>query len=171
MQNTNKILCNMAQSLTDAEKYRARLNIGTHAIYAVQPSSETHIIGQTEASDGQFIFSRSGVSGPGLFLLSLHFYIDSAGTKPNENVIPVWVTVRRNKSGGGKNAVTGYTADITRLDQNGPWHGRFDIFQVVTDKLTAMDFIVNFEPYKIPQNTPVVCEVTGAMIGNVEPTP
>lgn len=171
MQSTNKVLCNFDQQLTELEKYTARANLGTFGLYEIQASSTTHTIDQTEASDGQFVFSRTGVSGPGVFLLSILFYISPYGTKPNENVIPLWVSVRRNKTGGAHNDVVGYTVDLTRLEQNGPWQGRLDIFQTVTEKLENMEFFVDFEPYKIPQNTPVECRVSGVLIGNIELTP
>lgn len=171
MQSTNKILCNFNQGLTELEKYTARNNLGTPSMYEVQARSTTHTVTQTEAQNGQFFFSKSAAK-PGLYLLSIQFYISPDGTKPNENVIPLWIGVRRNYSGGSTNSVIGYTADLVRVENNGPWHCRVDIFQMITDsRIESMDFIVDFEDWKIPQNTPVECRVSGVLIGNIEPTP
>lgn len=169
----NKVLYNIDQraETTDAEKKTARDNIGAPGLYDIPPSSTTHTIDQTEATSGQFIFSKEATQA-GLYLLSLHLYISPAGTKPNENVLPLHITVERKYSGGTSNAVVGYTADLTQLEQNGPWQTRIDIFQTIeSQNLTSLEFIVNFEANKIPQGTPVRCYVTGVLIGNIEPTP
>lgn len=171
MSKQNKVLCNIDQQLTELEKYTARANLGTFGMYDIQPSSTTHTITQTEATSGQFFFSYEATQA-GLYLLSLHLYISPAGTKPNENVVPLHITVERNYSSGGTNAVVGYTADLTQLEQNGPWQTRIDIFQTITSQdLTSLEFIVNFEANKIPQDTPVRCYVTGVFFGNINPTP
>lgn len=171
MQSTNKVLCNFDQQLTELEKYTARANLGTFGLYGIQASSTTHTLTQTEAQNGQFFFSKSAAK-PGLYLLSLHLYVSPDGTKPNENIVPLWIGIRRNYSGGSTNAVTGYTADLVRVENNSPWQCRIDIFQMITDaRIESLDFIIDFEDWKIPQNTPVQCDVGGVFIGNIEPTP
>lgn len=165
----NKVLYNIDQraETTEAEKKTARDNIGALGLYDIPPISTTHTIDQTEATSGLFFFSM-GVTEAGLYLLSLHLYISPDGTKPNENVVPLHITVERNYSGGSTNAVVGYTADLTQLAQNGPWQTRVDIFQTINSHdLTSLEFIVNFEANKIPQGTPVRCYVTGVHIGNI----
>ena len=171
MSKQNKVLCNLDQQLTKLQKYTARANIGTFRMYDIQPTSTTHTIDQTEAANGQFSFSKVEAQA-GLYLLSLHLYISPAGTKPNDSVVPLHITVDRHYSGGSSNAVVGYTADLTQLEQNGPWQTRIDIFQTITTQdLTILEFEVNFEANKIPQGTPVRCYVTGVFIGNTKPTP
>ena len=172
MQSTNKVLCNFAQGLTELEKYTARGNLGTFGMYGIQANSTTHIVTQTESQNGQFFFSKSTAKS-GLYLLSLHLYIAPDGTKPNDNIVPLWIGVRRNYNGGSStNAVLGYTADLVRVENNGPWQCRVDIFQFITDpSITSLDFIIDFEDWKIPQDTPVQCNVSGVLIGNIDPTP
>ena len=172
MSNQNKVLCNLDQQLTELEKYTARGNLGTFGMYDIQANSTTHTVTQTEAQNGRFFFSTNATKS-GLYLLSVHLYISPNGTKPNDNVIPLWIEVIRNYNGGSRtNAVIGYTADLVRVENNGPWHCRLDIFQFITDPtITSMDFIIDFEDLKIPQNTPVKCDTTGVLIGNIEPTP
>lgn len=171
MQSTNKVLCNFNQGLTELEKYTARGNLGTFGLYEIQPSSTTHTVDQTESQNGQFFFSKSTTQS-GLYLLSLNFYIAPDGTHPNNNIVPLWLNVRRNYSGGSMNSVPGYTLDLTRLEQNGPWQGRIDIFQMIAlDNLASLDFIVDFEDWNLPQGTPVQCSVGGVLIGNINPTP
>lgn len=170
MSKQNKVLCNLDQQLTELQKYTARANIGTFGMYDIQPTSTTHTIDQTEAAKGKFSFSK-GETHAGLYLLSLHLYISPAGTKPNDSVVPLHITVGRKYSGGTSNAVVGYTADLTQLDQNGPWQTRTDIFQTIdSQELTSLDFDVIFEANKIPQGTPVQCYVTGVLIGNIDAT-
>lgn len=171
MQNTNKILCNFDQQLTELEKYTARANLGTFGMYEIQPSSTTHTVNQTESQNGQFFFSK-GATQAGLYQLSVQLYISPDGTKPNDSIVPLWIGVRRNYSGGSMNSVIGYTTNLTRLENNGPWQCRIDMFQMITNSaITSMDFIVDFEDWKIPQGTPVECRVAGVLIGNIEPTP
>lgn len=166
MQSMNKVLCNFAQGLTELEKYIARGNLGTFGMYGIQANSTTHTVTQTEAQNGQFFFSKTTTKS-GLYLLSVQLYISPDGTKPNDNVIPLWIDVRRNYSGGSMNSVIGYTADLVRIENNGPWQCRLDIFQFIIDPtITSMDFIISFEDYKIPQNTPVQCNASGVLIGN-----
>ena len=170
MQSTNKILCNFDQQLTELEKYTARGNLGTFGMYDIQASSTTHTVDQTESQNGQFFFSKN-TTQTGLYQLSVHLYVSPDGTKPNDAIVPIWLTVRRNYSGGSTNSVGYYTADLTRLEQNGPWHCRLDIFQMITDsRIESLDFIIDFEDWKIPQNTPVRCDVSGVLIGNIEPS-
>lgn len=172
MQNTNKVLCNFNQQLTELEKYTARANLGVYTLYEIQPSSTTHTVDQTESQNGQFFFSRTGVSKVGLYQLSIQLYISPDGTKPSDSIVPLWIGVRRNYSGGSMNSVIGYTTNLTRLENNGPWQCRIDMFQmIVNSAITSMDFIIDFEDWKIPQGTPVECRVTGVLIGNIEPTP
>lgn len=169
MQSTNKVLCNFDQQLTELEKYTARGNLGTFGLYEIQPSSTTHTVDQTESQNGQFFFSKGTTQG-GLYQLSLQLYISPDGTKPNESIIPLWIGVRRNYSGGSMNSVIGYTTNLTRLEQNGPWQCRIDIFQMITNSaIMSMDFIIDFEEWKIPQGTPVECRVSGVLIGNIIP--
>jgi hypothetical protein len=171
MQPTNKILCNMAQTLSDAEKYQGRTNIGTFGLYSIQPTSTTHTIDQTESGNGYFSFTK-GATASGLYLLSLHLYIAPDGTHPSDNVIPLHISVTRHYSGGGTNAEVGYTADLTQLAQNGPWETRLDLFQTIENiGITSFDFTFQFEANKIPQGTPINCYATGVLIGNIEPTP
>lgn len=168
----NKILCNFDQQLTELEKYTARGNLGVFTLYEIQSSSITHTVDQTEAQNGNFSFSRTGVSKVGLYLLSVQLYISPDGTKPNDSIVPIWLDITRHYSGGEQNTIDGYTADITRLEQNGPWLCRLDIFVLNTrSDLASLEFDINFEDWKIPQNTPVECRVTGILIGNIEPTP
>lgn len=171
MSKQNKVLCNIDQQLTELQKYTARTNIDSFGMYDIQSTSTTHTIDQTEAANGQFSFSK-GETQAGMYFLSLHLYISPAGTKPNDSVVPLHITVVRNYSGGTSNAVVGYTADLTQLEQNGPWQTRIDIFQDITSQdLTSLEFEVNFEANKIPHGTPVRCYVTGVLIGNINPTP
>lgn len=164
----NKVLYNIDQrsETTDAEKKTARDNIGAPGLYEIQPSSTTHTVDQTESQNGQFTFSV-GATQPGLYLLSIQLYVSPDGTHPNDNIIPLWIDVTRHH-GGTTNSIVGYATNLTRLDSNGPWQCRLDIFQMDTDSaITSMDFEVNFEDGKIPQGTPVKCRVTGVLIGNI----
>jgi hypothetical protein len=167
----NKVLCNFNQGLTELEKYTARGNLGTFGMYDIQSTSTTHTVTQTESNNGYFSFSK-GATASGLYLLSLHLYIAPDGTHPSDNVIPLHISVTRHYSGGGTNAEVGYTADLTKLAQNGPWETRLDLFQTIENLgLTSFDFTFQFEANKIPQGTPIKCYATGVLIGNIEPTP
>lgn len=168
----NKVLYNIDQraETTDAEKKTARDNIGAPGLYDIPPSSTTHTVDQTESQNGRFVFSK-GTTQAGLYLLSIQLYVSPDGTHPNDNIIPLWIDVTRHH-GGTTNSIVGYATNLTRLDSNGPWQCRLDIFQMDTDSaITSMDFEVHFEKLKIPQGTPVACRVTGVLIGSIEPTP
>lgn len=170
MNDTNKVLCNIAQTLTPQTRYQARDNIDTVTVYDVKAISTSHTVTQQEAQNGEFSINVL-IRTPGLYLISPCLYISPNGTRPNENVVPFRVNVRRNYSDSSHNSVFGYTADLTRLDQNGPWWGRFDLFlNVVQSTITSLDFFFQFEPYKIPQNTPIDVSFSMNIIGNIDPS-
>lgn len=165
MSASNKLIFSLAQNLTDSEKYQGRANIGALSKYRILPVTLNHTVTQQEAASGQFSFSVNATQA-GLYLLSLHLYVSPDGTKPNENLVPLLLDVTRHSSSGGSGSLSNYATTLTRLEQNGPHSCRVDIFQNVYEQLSSLEFVVNSEPYKIPQNTPVKFDFFGAVLGN-----
>ena len=160
MQPTNKILCNMAQTLSDAEKAQARSNIGAivKAYYTADVLS--HNISNDDAQNGYFgiTYPSSAQQFNGLLLCNAELIV-GAGDGIGNAVNPVIVRIKLKDSNNVEHTDTVNTGVLCRTSNNSDWRyvGTFFFDFSRISQYTFVSMVLEFDtgPYVIPQNTDV----------------
>jgi len=169
MQNTNKILCNMSQSLTDAAKAQARNNIGAvcKAYYTADVLS--HNITQNDAQNGYFgiMYPSSSQRFDGLLLCNVEMIV-GAGSGIGNAVNPVVLRIKLTDSNNVEHTDTVSTGVLCRTSNDTDWRyvGTFffDFSRISQYTFVSMKLEFYTGPYVIPQNTDVILSIQRDMI-------
>ena len=168
MQNTNKILCNMSQSLTDAEKAQARSNIGAAAgIVGSIYKSDTVTLDSTQAQNGSYTLSipvpdNLKVDGEIIMQLSISKWGDSQQA-PSQDRIPVKMTLTLYM--GGASNVDQFGGEFERYANNVAHYLGVTVSRSWDAGATTLEVQFNWASGVIPQNTKLEFAASGFIIG------
>ncbi len=169
MQPTNKILCNMAQTLSDAEKAQARSNIGTFGMHDITEAEQSQTVGGGSVN---LQYTVGSSLHTGVYLLNIDLSVSPDGLVPTDKAVPCVIFVDMNRSGGGVTPLSMFTGALTRIESSGGYDlGMSVMLPVYVDNALSFRFNCEFEIGKLPQGTVVKFNAKGVLIGNVEPTP
>ena len=169
MQNTNKILCNLDQQLTDAEKAQARANIGAVVKSYYTANVLTHNTTNDDAQNGYFDieYLASAQQFSGLLLCNVEVIV-GAGSGIGNNVNPLVIRIKLTDNNNVVHTDTVATGVLCRTSNNSDWRyvGTFffDFSRVSQYQFVSMKLEVDTGPYVIPQNTDVNLSIQRDMI-------
>ena len=169
MQNTNKILCNFNQGLTELEKYTARANLGTFGMYDITEAEQSQTVGGGSVN---LQYTVGSALHKGVYLLNINLSVSPDGSVPTDKAVPCVIFVDMNRSGGGVTPVSIFTGSLTRIESSGGYElGMSVMLPVDVDNALSFRFNCEFEIGKLPQGTVVNFNANGVLIGNFDPTP
>jgi hypothetical protein len=155
MQPTNKILCNMTQTLSDAEKAQARSNIGACAITSQFVLSGSHTITSAEASNGYFEIEHTLTNSQKgkIWLESIGLITTSS---LSDDVVPMTVHHRYTYDGGGQNIDSPKTGIFAKV-KNSTTFG-VDLKNMMS-LATGVSYVFNFGVNKIAEGVVINYEI------------
>lgn len=155
MQSTNKVLCNMAQTLSDAEKAQARANIGACAITSQFVLSGSHTITSAEASNGYFEIEHTLLNSQKgkIWLESIGLITTSS---LSDDVVPITVHHRYTYDEGGQNIDSPKTGIFAKV-KNSTTFG-VDLTNMMS-LVTGVSYVFNFGVNKIGEGVVINYEI------------
>ena len=159
MQNTNKILCNMSQALTNAEKTQARANIGAAAIVSQFVLSGSHTITSAE-SNGNFKIEHTLTNSQKgkIWLESISLITTSS---LSNDVVPMTVHHKYTYDGGGQNIDNPKTGIFAKV-KNSATFG-VDLKSTMSH-VTGVSYVFNFGVDKIAEGVVINYEIDVSVI-------
>lgn len=174
MQNSNKILCNLDQQLTDDEKAQARANIGAAATGSGGGyvgnivGTDTFDVDSTIEANHTYEFQ---VSVPedrrvsGICIMHFTMRVGTGNTQTiSDDKIPMNVYVELISSGGGRSS-RGFNGTFGRLG-NGDTNWLSLVGVVPIDStLATIEVSFDWPAYRIPNGAKLSCGFVGEVIG------
>lgn len=164
MQNTNKILCNLDQQLTDDEKAQARANIKACAKGYYPADVASHTITAGEAQNGYFsiIYTNTQQRFDCLLMCMLELVV-GANAGIGNNVNPVVVRIKLTDTNNVEHTDTVSTGVLCRTANGNDWRYvasfLFDFARLSQYGFVSMKIEIDTGPYVIPQNTDITVSV------------
>lgn len=175
MQNTNKILCNMNQSLTDAEKAQARANIGAAASGSGGGGGYVGNIVVTDSFDVDSTIEANHtyefqVSVPadrrvaGICVVWVYMNVRNGNTVTIGNdKIPMNVYVKSISTGGGRSS-RGFNGTFGRLNNgDNNWLSLVGVIPI-DSTLVTLGISFDWPSYGIPNGAKLSCGFVGEVI-------
>ena len=174
MQNTNKILCNMSQSLTDAEKAQARSNIGAAATGSGGGyvgnivATGSFDVDSTIEADHTYKFQVNVPADrrvAGICVMWFYMNVRNGNTVTISNdKIPINVYVQSISSGGGRSS-RGFKGEFGRLNNgDNNWLSLVGVVPI-DSTLVTLEISFDWPSYGIPNGAKLSCGVVGEIIG------
>jgi len=169
MQPTNKILCNMAQTLSDAEKAQARANIGAVVNEYYNGDVLSHNISSVDEQNGYFDieYPSSSQQFNGLLLFNIEMTV-GANSGIGNAVNPVVLRIKLKDSNNVEHTDTVNTGVLCRTSNDSDWRyvGTFffDFSRISDYQFVSMKIEVDTGPNIIPQDTDVIIAIQRDMI-------
>ena len=174
MQNTNKILCNLDQQLTDAEKAQARANIGAAAsgsgggYVGNIVGTDTFDVDSTIEANHTYSFQVSVPNDrrvAGICVVWFYMNVRNGNTVTiSDDKIPMNVYVESISSGGGR-ASRGFNGVFGRLNNGDTnWLSLTGVIPI-DSTLVTLEISFDWRSYAIPNGAKLSCGFVGEVIG------
>lgn len=160
MGKQNKVITTFHQDFTSVEKAQARANIGAATIASQFVLSGSHTVTSTESSNGYFEIEHiltNGQEGK-IWLESIGLLTTSS---LSDDVVPMTVHHEYTYSGGGQNIDNPKTGIFAKVKNT--VHFGVDMNNDMS-LVTAVSYVFNFDPYKIPENVTINYEIDVSVI-------
>ena len=160
MSKQNKVITAFQQDFTPVEKAQARANIGAVTIASQFVLSGSHTITSTESSNGYFEIEHTLTNSQKgkVWLESIGLLTTSS---LSDDVVPMTVHHKYTYDGGGQNIDSPKTGIFAKV-KNTVCFG-VDMKNDMS-LVTAVSYVFNFDPYKIPENVTINYEISVSVL-------